>query len=70
MEKCSASYYKLVKNNDPRWEPAIFSKILSTRSMDICFNPRGCTQRLRYRIVMNTDLGDFPQIHTDYWNRI
>ena len=66
-DSCYALYYGPKRNKDPRWVPAVVTKVFGTRSVNVKVYPRGPTWRrhidqLQPRHVTEEDLepGDSP----------
>ena len=70
---CYALYYGPRCNQHPRWVPAVVTKVLGTRTINVCVYPRGPTWRRhlsqlrpRHGVEEDADPGEVPHL-TGNW---
>ena len=67
---CYALYYGPKRNKKPRWVPAVVTKVLGSRTVNVHIHPKGPTWRrhidqLRpYGVVEDTDPGETPTLQS------
>ena len=69
---CYALYYGPKSNKKPRWVSAVVTKILGSRTVNVCVHPKGPAWRRHsdqlcpcYGVIKDTDPGETPTLQSD-----